>query len=64
MTGYRYNFIQKYNLNIVDEYEHKDNPLHSYVRKITVPFKVLFVSACNSYVNNKHFFLEIERSGG
>lgn len=53
MTGYMYNFIKQHNLNLIHEYDCKDSPLHSYVKNITVPFKVLFTSACCSYINNK-----------
>lgn len=34
--------------------------MHSYVKTIKVPFKVLFVSACNSYVNNHEFLFNFQ----
>jgi len=43
---------------LIHEYDCKDNPLHGYVKNISVPFKALFVSACCSYVNNKEYFLD------
>lgn len=58
MNGYRYDFIRENNLDLVHEYYCKDNPLHGYVKQITVPYKALFVSACCSYVNNKEFFMD------
>lgn len=60
MTGWMYNFIIKNNLSIVHEYDFRHCHLHSCLKAITVPFKCLFTSSSNSYLNNKEWFMGIK----